>query len=77
MDQPENITDAGVCIDRLLAAGELGELRGWLHQHVHRYGSKFPTTELLERVVGGPIAVGPFVGYLKEKLGAVYDLTLS
>ncbi len=63
-------------LDDQLAAGELGGLRQWLRQHVHRYGSKFPTTELLERVIGGPIAVGPFTGYLKEKLSAVYDVTL-
>jgi carboxypeptidase Taq len=63
-------------LDQQLAAGELAGLRQWLREHVHRYGSKFPTTELLERVIGGPIAVAPFVGYLKQKLSAVYDLTL-
>jgi len=63
-------------LDAQLASGELGELRDWLRQHVHRYGSKFPTTELLERVIGAPIAVAPFVDYLKAKLSAVYDVTL-
>ena len=57
-----------------LAAGELHGLREWLREHVHRHGSKFSTTELLRRVVGGPIAVGPFAHYLKRKLGRVYDL---
>jgi carboxypeptidase Taq len=63
-------------LDQQLADGELAGLREWLREHVHRYGSKFPTTELLERVIGGPIAVAPFVGYLKQKLSAVYDLML-
>ena len=63
-------------LDAQLASGELGELRDWLRRHVHRYGSKFPTTELLERVIGAPIAVAPFVDYLKAKLSAVYDVTL-
>jgi carboxypeptidase Taq len=63
-------------LDDQLAAGELAGLRQWLREHVHRYGSKFSTTELLEREVGGPIAVGPFLGYLKDKLSAVYDVTL-
>jgi carboxypeptidase Taq len=63
-------------LDSQLAAGELMGLRGWLREHVHRYGSKFPTSELLERVVGGPIVVEPFVSYLKAKLGAVYDVAL-
>ena len=51
-----------------IAAGELTPLREWLREHVHRHGAKFTTTELLQRVVGGPIAVGPFIGYLKAKL---------
>ena len=59
-----------------LAAGELGELREWLREHVHRHGAKYPTSELLERVVGGPMAVPPFISYLKRKLSDVYDTQL-
>jgi carboxypeptidase Taq len=59
-----------------LAAGELGDLREWLREHIHRHGSKFSTNELLERVVGGPIAVAPFVSYLKGKLSDVYGVEL-
>jgi hypothetical protein len=32
---------------------------------------------LLERVVGGPIVVRPFIDYLKAKLSRVYDLELG
>jgi Zn-dependent M32 family carboxypeptidase len=46
-------------------------------EHVHRHGSKFTTTELLEREGAGPIAVGPFTRYLKRKLGDVYGLQLA
>jgi carboxypeptidase Taq len=63
-------------LDEQLAAGELGSLREWLRDNIHRHGSKFSTRELLRRVVGGPIAVAPFVGYLKDKLGDVYGLEL-
>lgn len=63
-------------LDDQLARGELGELREWLREHIHRHGSKFSTTELLERVIGGPIAVGPFVSYLKRKLSDVYGVEL-
>jgi carboxypeptidase Taq len=63
-------------LDEQIAAGELSGLREWLRQNVHRHGAKFSSGELLERVVGGPIAVGPFVGYLKGKLGDVYGLEL-
>ncbi len=59
-----------------LGEGRLGPLREWLREHVHQYGSKFPTTELLERVVGGPIAVTPFINHLKGKLSDVYGVEL-
>jgi carboxypeptidase Taq len=61
-------------IDAQLEAGELVGLREWLRENVHRYGSKYSSRELLQRVVGGPIQVAPFVDYLKRKLGAVYEL---
>jgi carboxypeptidase Taq len=64
-------------LDAQLAAGELHGLRDWLREHVHRHGAKFSTGELLERVVGGPIAVAPFIQYLKRKLSQVYDLELG
>ena len=51
-------------------------LREWLRENVHRHGAKFSSAELLPRIVGGPIAVGPFIDYLKGKLSQVYDLEL-
>jgi carboxypeptidase Taq len=64
-------------LDEHIAAGQLAPLREWLGEHVHRHGSKFRTQELLEKAVGGPIAVGPFVSYLKAKLGDVYGVELN
>ena len=63
-------------LDDQIAAGELSGLREWLRENVHRHGAKFSSAELLERVVGAPIAVAPFIGYLKVKLGDVYGLEL-
>jgi carboxypeptidase Taq len=63
-------------LDDELRAGELQGLRGWLRENVHRHGAKFLMPELLQRVVGGPIAVPPFVRYLKDKLGQVYGVEL-
>ncbi|HEY2260977.1 MAG TPA: carboxypeptidase M32 [Solirubrobacteraceae bacterium] len=64
-------------LDQRIATGELAPLRQWLGQHVHRYGSKFTTTEILERESAGPISVAPFTRYLKGKLGDVYGLELG
>jgi carboxypeptidase Taq len=63
-------------LEQQIAAGELTSLREWLREHVHRHGAKFSSQELLEREVGGPIAVAPFVAYLKRKLGDVYAIEL-
>ncbi len=63
-------------LDAQLAAGHLHELREWLREKVHQHGAKFSSAELLARVVDGPIAVGPFIDYLKGKLSQVYDLEL-
>jgi carboxypeptidase Taq len=63
-------------LEQQIAAGELLPLREWLREHVHRHGAKFTSRELLDRVVGGPIAVAPFVSYLKAKLGDVYGINL-
>ncbi|MDQ6842347.1 MAG: carboxypeptidase M32 [Actinomycetota bacterium] len=63
-------------LEAQLASGELSGLREWLREHVHRHGSKFSATELLERVAGGPISVAPFVSYLKDKLSAAYGIDL-
>jgi carboxypeptidase Taq len=60
-----------------IAAGELGPLREWLREHVHRHGAKFTTTELLEREIGEPLSVSPYVRYLRTKLEDVYGVSLG
>jgi carboxypeptidase Taq len=54
--------------------GEFSELREWLRENLHRYGRKFTPRETLERVAGGPIDAGPYIRYLKDKLGQVYGI---
>jgi carboxypeptidase Taq len=61
-------------LDGRIAAGELSPLREWLREHVHRHGAKFEAGELLQRVTGAQISVGPFVAYLKRKLSDVYAI---
>jgi carboxypeptidase Taq len=63
-------------LEEQLAAGELLPLREWLREHVHRHGSKFTAKEILHRSLDRPIAVAPFVSYLKAKLSDVYAVAL-
>jgi carboxypeptidase Taq len=51
--------------------GEFGQLHDWLRTRLYSLGRKFTPQETLERVVGGPIDAGPYIRYLKEKLGAL------
>ena len=63
--------------------GEFMALREWLREKLHKHGRKFTPKETLEKVVGrrspeqregeGPINVGPYVRYLKAKLGEIYE----
>jgi carboxypeptidase Taq len=54
--------------------GEFQALREWLRDNLHRHGRKFMPTETLQRLVGGPIDVGPYVKYLQTKLSDIYQL---
>jgi len=61
-------------LDAQIEAGELGGLREWLRESLHRHGRKLTPKETLERVAGGPLDPEPFLRYLKAKLGEIYGL---
>jgi carboxypeptidase Taq len=54
--------------------GEFMVLREWLRENLHKHGRKFTPKETLQKVVGGPIDVGPYVRYLKGKFSEIYGL---
>ncbi len=66
----EDVPDLGSRIER----GEFGDLLGWLRENVHRYGSKFEATELLTRVTGSGLTARPYLRYLRDKFGGIYNL---
>ena len=55
-------------------SGEFMVLREWLREHLHRHGRKFTPQETLQRVVGGPMDVAPYIRYLKTKFGDIYGI---
>jgi carboxypeptidase Taq len=61
-------------VDKRIGHGEFGPLREWLREHLHRSGRKFMPGETLERVVGTGLDPGPYMHYLRVKLGAIYGL---
>ena len=59
-------------LEAQIAAGELVPLRDWLRERLYRHGGKFMPKELIKRVVGGPIAVGPYLRQLEERVAELY-----
>ena len=57
-----------------IAQGKFGKLHGWLTENVYKPGSKYTAAEVVERATGGPMAIGPYISYLKNKYGELYEL---
>ena len=61
-------------VEEQIGRGELTGLREWLRENLHRHGNKFMPKELIEKVVGGPIDVAPYVRQLHERAAEIYDI---
>ncbi len=54
--------------------GNFAELLAWLRENVHRHGSKYKPQHLVKRIVGSTISPEPYLKYLNDKFGAIYEL---
>ena len=55
-------------IPRCIAAGDYDPLREWLREHVHVYGAKYNTSEILRLATGkAETDPGPYLRMLKQK----------
>jgi carboxypeptidase Taq len=54
--------------------GQFATLHTWLKENIYTHGSKFTANELIERVTGGPLTIDPYIAYLKQKFGELYNL---
>jgi len=57
-----------------IEAGEFSTLHGWLRENIYQHGRKYTASELIERVTGGPLSIGPYIQYLRDKYGELYRL---
>ena len=57
-----------------IARGQFQTLHGWLKTNVYSHGRKFGVDELARRATGGPMCIEPYMGYLKTKYAALYEL---
>ena len=61
-------------VDELLAAGRIGEIRGWLNRNIHQYGSTRRPKEVLREVCGREATAEPLLRYFREKYKKYYNL---
>ena len=54
--------------------GQFDTLHTWLIDNVYAPGSSFTAAELVQRVTGGPMSIGPYVAYLRGKYGELYSM---
>jgi carboxypeptidase Taq len=57
-----------------IARGEFGTLHKWLVAHIYRHGRKFEPNELVARATGEPMTIVPYMAYLRDKYGELYQL---
>ena len=61
-------------LDAQIQGGELAPLRDWLRERLYRHGAKFTPKEMIERLVGGPIDVRPYLRQLRERAAEIYGI---
>ena len=61
-------------IPQQIAQGQFETLHGWLRSNIYHHGSRFTTSELLERVTGEGLTLEPYMRYLRGKYGEIYGL---
>jgi len=57
-----------------IEVGKFDTLHGWLIENIYQHGSKFTAAELVERITGGSISIEPYIRYLKNKYGEIYQI---
>lgn len=68
----EQLPDLSTDIQR----GDFKALREWLTDQIYRHGRKFTANELLSRISGQELSVEPYLDYLRQKFGPLYELEL-
>lgn len=57
-----------------IRAGQFTALHAWLRENVYRHGRKFSPQDLIAKATGTPLTTAPYLRYLRDKYGKLYDL---
>ncbi len=60
-------------LENQIASGQFAGLLGWLQTNIHQYGRKLQALEILQRVTGQGLDAGPWLAYIRQKYGAIYN----
>jgi carboxypeptidase Taq len=63
---------AGMNPEQAVADGDLGRIKHWLNERIHRYGKSKTPAELLKDVTGETIDASYLIRYLERKYGEIY-----
>jgi len=55
--------------EEALRQGEVGEIKAWLAEHVHRHGRRLDTLPLVQQATGEDLSVEPFLRYVAPLAG--------
>jgi len=70
----DTFTDAHPDWKEKVIQGELGFLREWLKDKIHKYGRQYLPEDLCEKVTGKPLSEAFFVEYLETKYAGIYHI---
>jgi len=61
-------------IPQEIEKGEFDGLRNWLTNNIYQYGSQYTAPEIIKKSTGGDLSIRPYIDYLKEKFGKLYEV---
>lgn len=56
--------------------GNFNMLYHWLKENIYQHGRKYTAEEIIKRVTGAPLSVNPFIDYIRNKYGRIYEIEL-
>jgi carboxypeptidase Taq len=57
-----------------IEVGKFGTLLTWLTENIYRHGRKYTADDLVRRITGSPLKIEPYIAYLQNKFGGLYEL---
>ena len=60
-------------LEQLIESGEFHLLGDWLGERIHQHGARYPSAELAERTLGGPMDPAALLRRLHSKYGELYS----